>query len=277
MSLLEVENLTISFPQPLSDQWKLVVDNVSFTLGNEKIGLVIAGESGSGKSMIGRAIMGLLPPSARLPATKFTFMGKNLLTLSAKEWQYLRGKEIALILQDPHYSLNPNFTIGRQIAEMFHYHKSLSKKQAHYMALESLAKVNIQEPERVMDLYPLEISGGMGQRVMIAMMLAAHPKLLIADEPTSALDQDNKEQFLQLVTSLVKSENMSLLLISHDLDLVQNYCDKALIMSQGKAVAVCPAKEIKKEKNPYVQGLLSCVPRLDKKQRRLPTIPPEVR
>lgn len=254
MSLLEVENLTISFPQPLSDQWKIVVDNVSFTLGNEKIGLVIAGESGSGKSMIGRAIMGLLPPSARLSAKKFTFMGKNLLSLSAKEWQHLRGKEIALILQDPHYSLNPNFTIGRKIAEMFHYHKGLSKKQAHYMALESLEKVNIQEPGRVMDLYPLEVSGGMGQRVMIAMMLAAHPKLLIADEPTSALDQDNKEQFLQLVTSLVKSENMSLLLISHDLDLVQNYCDKALIMSQGKAVAVCPAKEIKKEKNPYVQG-----------------------
>lgn len=266
--LLTVENLQVSFPTRTG----LVeaVRGVSFTLGKERLGIV--GESGSGKSQTGRAIMGLTPAHARITADRLSFGDTDLLTLSASKRRRLRGKRMAMILQDPKYSLNPVMTIGRQIVETLLTHERLSKLDAKTRALAMLEAVQIHDPERVFTLYPHEVSGGMGQRVMIAMMLVCGPELLIADEPTSALDVTVQLEVLAILDRLVRERGMGLIFVSHDLRLVSSFCDRVLVMYAGRVVEELDASELSEAKHPYTQGLLSCLPRLEGDQHPLPTL-----
>ncbi len=270
--LLDVKNLSVEFQNKGTHTWSPVVSHVSFQITKENHNLAIVGESGSGKTMIGRALMGLLPLGARITAEKLLFMGQNLTALSEDEWQRIRGKEMGLILQDPKYSLNPNMKVGVQISEMYKTHFNASPRQAMERSLSALKDVRISDPAHVYHCYPHEISGGMGQRIMIAMMLASHPKLLIADEPTSALDQDNKIQFLNLVRDCIKHNDMGLLLISHDLKMVQEFSQNILIMYKGKAIDIVPKNRLQSHRHPYIQGLLSCTPNRDHPCERLSTI-----
>ncbi|THF48614.1 ABC transporter ATP-binding protein [Allorhizobium terrae] len=266
--LLTVENLKVSFPTRTG----LVeaVRGVSFTLGKERLGIV--GESGSGKSQTGRAIMGLTPSHARITADRLTFGDTDLLSLSASKRRALRGKSMAMILQDPKYSLNPVMTIGRQIVETLLTHERLSKRDAKTRALAMLEAVQIHDPERVFALYPHEVSGGMGQRVMIAMMLVCGPQLLIADEPTSALDVTVQLEVLDILDGLVRERGMGLIFVSHDLRLVSSFCDRVLVMYAGRVVEELDASKLSEAKHPYTQGLLSCLPRLEGDQHPLPTL-----
>jgi peptide/nickel transport system ATP-binding protein len=266
--LLSVENLKVSFPTRTG----LVeaVRGVSFTLGKERLGIV--GESGSGKSQTGRAIMGLTPAHARITADRLTFGDADLLTLSASKRRALRGKRMAMILQDPKYSLNPVMTIGRQIVETLLTHERISKADAKTRALAMLEAVQIHDPERVFTLYPHEVSGGMGQRVMIAMMLVCGPELLIADEPTSALDVTVQLEVLDILDTLVRERGMGLIFVSHDLRLVTSFCDRVLVMYAGRVVEELDASKLSEAKHPYTQGLLSCLPRLEGDQHPLPVL-----
>ena len=263
--LLSVRNLTVAFP---SLQHMLpAVRNVSFDLGREKVGII--GESGSGKSTTGRAIMRLHPAKTRITADRMAFQGRDLLTLSEREMRSIRGHRIAMILQDPKYSLNPVMTVGEQIAETAILHERLSRREARLRAMEMLEKVHIRDPERVMGLYPHEVSGGMGQRIMISMMLIAKPALIIADEPTSALDVSVRQQVLTILDELVSGNDMGLLFISHDLNLVRSFCDRVLIMYAGHVVEELRADELDKAQHPYTQGLLEALPSLTEPRDRL--------
>lgn len=266
--LLTVENLKVSFPTRTG----LVeaVRGVSFTLGKERLGIV--GESGSGKSQTGRAIMGLTPAHARITADRLDFGGTDLLRLSASKRRALRGKRMAMILQDPKYSLNPVMTIGRQIVETVLTHEKIGKADAKKRALAMLEAVQIHDPERVFKLYPHEISGGMGQRVMIAMMLVCGPQLLIADEPTSALDVTVQLEVLDILDMLVRERGMGLIFVSHDLRLVSSFCDRVLVMYAGRVVEELDASTLSEAKHPYTQGLLRCLPRLEGDQHPLPVL-----
>jgi peptide/nickel transport system ATP-binding protein len=266
--LLEVEDLRIRYPGregPVE-----VVRGVSFTLGRERLGIV--GESGSGKSQTGRAIMGLTPPQARVTAKRLAFAGTDLLALSPRQRRQFRGERIAMVLQDPKYSLNPVMTIGRQITETLRAHSSVSKAVARARALEMLAAVQIRDPERIFDLYPHEVSGGMGQRAMIAMMLIADPELLIADEPTSALDVTVQLQVLSILDRLVRDRGMGLIFISHDLRLVSSFCDRVLVMYRGRIVEEIAADRLGEAKHPYTRGLLDCLPKIGEDRHPLPVL-----
>ncbi|MFP5076848.1 ABC transporter ATP-binding protein [Rhizobium sp. YIM 134829] len=266
--LLTVEDLRVSFPTRTG----LIeaVRGVSFTLGRERLGIV--GESGSGKSQTGRAIMGLTPPQATISAKTLTFDGLDLLTAGARERRALRGNRIAMILQDPKYSLNPVMTIGRQIVETLRTHRRVSGAEARSRALAMLEAVQIREPTRVYDLYPHEVSGGMGQRVMIAMMLIAEPELLIADEPTSALDVTVQLDVLAILDRLVAERGMGLIFISHDLRLVSSFCDRVIVMYAGRIVEEIAARDLKQAKHPYTQGLLACMPEIGADRHPLPVL-----
>ena len=255
-TLLTVEDLKVSFPTRTG----LIeaVRGVSFTLGRERLGIV--GESGSGKSQTGRAIMGLTPGHAQVTAKQLSFDGIDLLSASPKVRRDLRGKRIAMILQDPKYSLNPVMSIGRQIVETLRQHESVSRGEARERALDMLAAVQIRDPKRVYDLYPHEVSGGMGQRAMIAMMLVAGPELLIADEPTSALDVTVQLEVLGILDKLVAERGMGLIFVSHDLRLVSSFCDRVIVMYAGRIVEELAASELANAKHPYTQGLLNCMP-----------------
>lgn len=266
--LLHVEDLRVEFPTRSGTVQ--AVRGVTFSLGQERLGIV--GESGSGKSQTGRAIMGLTPEHAHISAQRLEFSGIDLLKASAGERRALRGKRVAMILQDPKYSLDPVMTIGRQIVETLKTHERISTSEARYKALDMLAAVQIRDPKRVFDLYPHEVSGGMGQRAMIAMMLIAGPELLIADEPTSALDVSVQAQVLEIIDDLVKRKGMGLILISHDLDLVSTYCDRILVMRGGEVVEECAAGELRNAKHPYTRGLLAAIPRLDEDREELPVL-----
>lgn len=257
-SLLTVENLRVSFPTRTG----LVeaVRGVSFTLGRERLGIV--GESGSGKSQTGRAIMGLTPKNARIEADTLRFGDIDLLKASAKERRLMRGKRMAMILQDPKYSLNPVMTIGRQIMETLRTHEKIGSSEARQRTLAMLEAVQIRDPERVFDLFPHEVSGGMGQRVMIAMMLVCGPELLIADEPTSALDVTVQLEVLDILDKLVRDRGMGLIFVSHDLRLVSSFCDRVLVMYAGKVVEELASANLKEAKHPYTQGLLNCLPQI---------------
>ncbi|UDF36829.1 UNVERIFIED_ORG: ABC transporter ATP-binding protein [Shinella sp. XGS7] len=268
-ALLTVEDLRVSFPTRTG----LIeaVRGVSFTLGRERLGIV--GESGSGKSQTGRAIMGLSAPEARITARRLAFKGQDLLAATPAQRRALRGGAIAMVLQDPKYSLNPVMRIGAQIEETLSVHTKLSAKAARQRVLQALADVAINDPERVYDLYPHEVSGGMGQRVMIAMMLlAGEPELLIADEPTSALDVTVQAQVLEIMDELVRRRGMGLILISHDLNLVSRFCDRVLVMYAGKVVEEVRSGALHEAKHPYTQGLLNCLPRLGESRHPLPTL-----
>ncbi|PKA42116.1 ABC transporter ATP-binding protein (plasmid) [Rhizobium sullae] len=266
-SLIDIRNLEIAF----GGGAVRAVRGVSFSLGQEKLGII--GESGSGKSTVGRAIMKLLPPTAVVTADRMTFRDVDLIKAGERRMMTIRGRRIGLILQDPKYSLNPVMRIGEQIAETyrFHYPKA-NAKQAHQQTLAMLEAVQIRDPESVARLYPHEISGGMGQRVMIAMMLIAEPEVLIADEPTSALDVTVRLEILALLDELVARRNLGLIFISHDLNLVRNFCDRVLIMYAGRVVEVLRASDFANARHPYTQGLLASLPSIDDPPVRLPIL-----
>ncbi|MDT6938876.1 ABC transporter ATP-binding protein [Brucella pseudogrignonensis] len=266
--LLTVEDLRVTFPTRTGAIE--AVRGVSFTLGRERLGIV--GESGSGKSQTGRAIMGLTPPHAKITAKKLEFDGIDLLNTSARERRSLRGGRIAMILQDPKYSLNPVMTIGRQIAETLKAHGKFSSAEIRSRSMAMLEAVQIRDPERVMKLYPHEVSGGMGQRVMIAMMLVAEPEMLIADEPTSALDVTVQLEVLGILDKLVAERGMGLIFVSHDLRLVSSFCDRVIVMYAGKIVEEIAASDLANAKHPYTQGLLNCMPKLGTDRHPLPTL-----
>ncbi len=266
--LLKLENLTVSFPTPKGRVD--VVKGLSFTLGRERLGIV--GESGSGKSMTGRAILRLVRHPGRQQADVMRFDGIDLQSQSERQMRNLRGARISMIMQDPKFSLNPVMTVGAQIAEALLTHERLARRDVKARVLEMLESVRINEPERVIDLYPHEVSGGMGQRIMIAMMLIPRPDLLIADEPTSALDVSVQAQVLDLIDELVRDHGMGLILISHDLNLVARYCDRILVMHAGQVVESCDAADLHKASHPYTQGLLAAVPKMEETRDELPVL-----
>ncbi|WP_375671163.1 ABC transporter ATP-binding protein [Bartonella sp. SD1336NMGDW] len=257
--LLEVEDLRISFPttRGISE----VVRGVSFSVGKEKIGIV--GESGSGKSMTGRAILRLSPRAAIVKAKKMRFEDVDLLTASEPQMRKIRGKRISMILQDPKYSLNPLIRIGEQIMEAYRIHYRVSKAEARERTISMLESVHIRDPEHVMRLFPHEISGGMGQRVMIAMMLIPKPDLIIADEPTSALDITVRRQVLSVLDELVTKSGTGLIFISHDLNMIADFCDRILVMYAGRVLEELPASDLSHACHPYTKALLASLPRLD--------------
>ncbi|RWI87933.1 ABC transporter ATP-binding protein [Mesorhizobium sp.] len=266
---ITMENLRVAFPAP-SGELLPAVRGVSLTLGREKLGIV--GESGSGKSLTARSILRLLPRQAIVTADRLEYGASSLLGCSDAAMREIRGKKIGFIMQDPKFSLNPVMTIGAQIAESFRVHYSRSHKAAAETALESLAQVQIRDPNRVARLYPHEVSGGMGQRAMIAMMLAADPDVLIADEPTASLDVSVQSGILKLIDDLVTSRGMSLILISHDLPMVSRFCDRVIVMYAGRVVEELAAKDLMSAQHPYTRGLLHCLPSFARVTRRLPTI-----
>jgi peptide/nickel transport system ATP-binding protein len=266
MSLLSVKNLHVTFD---TEAGKVeAVRGVSFTLGRERLGIV--GESGSGKTMTGRSVLRLIRPPGRIEADEMTFDGIDLMRASEREMRSLRGPRIAMVMQDPKYSLNPVMRIGAQLTEGLRLRDKLSNADATAKAIAALNAVQIRDPERVMQAYPHELSGGMGQRVMIAMMLIPNPDLLIADEPTSALDVTVQAEVLSILDNLVKTRGMGLIFISHDLRLVARFCDRVLVMYKGRVVEELAAKDLLNAKHPYTQGLLNCLPRIGGNRAPLP-------
>ena len=267
-ALLTVRNLRVTYPgreRPVQ-----AVRGVSFTLGRERLGIV--GESGSGKSMTGRAIMGLTPPTAEVTADVLDFAGIDVLTAAPRTRRSLRGGRIAMVLQDPKYSLNPVMTIGRQIVETLTTHRPMPARDARRAALDMLEAVQIRDPERVFGLYPHEVSGGMGQRAMIAMMLVAGPELLIADEPTSALDVTVQLEVLGILDRLVRERGMGLIFVSHDLRLVSSFCDRVLVMYAGRVVEELASGDLASAQHPYTRGLLNCMPKIGEDRHPLPVL-----
>lgn len=278
--LLQVKNLAVSF-STYRGKVKAVRD-VSFSVDEGKtIGIV--GESGCGKSVTSHAIMGLLPrENSKIEHGKIIFNDKNITDLSEKEMNRLRGNEIAMIFQDPMTSLNPVLTIGTQIQESLFLHKKLTKQQARQRAIELLKLVGIPSAEMRLDDYPHQFSGGMRQRVMIAMALSCEPKLLIADEPTTALDVTVQAQILDLLKQLQQKTNTAIVLISHDLGVIANLCDDIAVMYAGQIVEYGSAEDIfYNAHHPYTKGLLKSLPRLtDKKGEPLSVIegqPPDLK
>ncbi|RWN65954.1 MAG: ABC transporter ATP-binding protein [Mesorhizobium sp.] len=267
-TLLEVDDLRVTFPTRTGRIE--AVRGVSFSLGRERLGIV--GESGSGKSQTGRAIMGLTPPQAEVTARKLAFDDIDLLAASPRDRRALRGKRIAMILQDPKYSLDPVMSIGRQIVETLRTHEKVGQAEARDRALAMLEAVQIRDPARVFDLHPHEVSGGMGQRAMIAMMLIAGPEMMIADEPTSALDVTVQLDVLGILDRLVSERGMGLIFISHDLRLVSSFCDRVIVMYAGKVVEQLKASELGQAQHPYTRGLLNCMPKIGADRHPLPVL-----
>ncbi len=256
MAELHIQDLSVTYPTP--DGPVDVVRRMSLTMGAERIGIV--GESGSGKSMTARAILGLVRPPGTVRAQALRYDGQDLLTLSPKGWRELRGRHIGMVLQDPKFSLNPVMRVGRQIAEAALLHKVFAPRQARDRVMEMLHTVGIAAPERIYQAYPHELSGGIGQRVMIAAMMIASPSLLIADEPTSALDVMVRNQVLELMDGEIRKRGMGLLMISHDLNMVAQFCDRVLVMYRGQVVESCAARDLYQSTHPYTRGLLHCLP-----------------
>ncbi len=266
--LLELKDLRVSFPSsggPVD-----VVKGISLSLGRERLGIV--GESGSGKSLTGRAILRLIARPGTMSAQRLVFDGIDLMSLSSRQMRKLRGARLSMIMQDPRYSLHPVMRIGEQIGEALVCHQRLPRRDVKLRVIDMLKQVRINEPEAVAQLYPHQISGGMGQRVMIAMMLIPKPDLLIADEPTSALDVSVQATVLDLIDGLVRDNGMGLILISHDLDLVARYCDRILVMNAGEIVEECLAAELAMASHPYTRGLLAAVPKMADEREELPVL-----
>lgn len=272
-TLLSVENLRVTYPTRKGPAE--VVRGVSFTLGRER--LAIVGESGSGKSQTGRAILGLTPKPGIVTADKLSFDGIDLRGAKPRQWRALRGARMSMVMQDPKFSLNPVMTVGAQIMEALAFHGRTSRAEKRDRALAMLEAVQIRDPKRVFDAYPHEISGGMGQRVMIAMMLVAEPDLMIADEPTSALDVTVQVEVLRILDQLVSEKGMGLVFISHDLRLVSTFCDRVLVMYAGRVVEELKASELHRAQHPYTRGLISCLPEIDTDVRPLPTLDRDAR
>jgi len=266
--LLSVRNLHVKF----ATRTGIVeaVRGIDFDVGRERLGIV--GESGSGKSVTGRAILRLVAHPGSVTADRMTLGNLDLLAADEATMREVRGRRISMVMQDPKFSLNPVMTVGRQIAEAYSVHHKVGSGEARRRTLEMLRDVRIRDPERVYDLYPHEVSGGMGQRIMIAMMLIPEPDLLIADEPTSALDVTVSMQVLAILDDLVAKRGMGLIFISHDLNLVGSFCDRVLVMYGGRIMETLAAGELQSAKHPYTRGLLSALPTLAGAGRDLPVL-----
>lgn len=269
--LLAVDDLVTTF----STEEGLVtpVDGVSFTVEQgETVGVV--GESGCGKSVTSLSILRLVPsPPGRIAQGRILFEGQDLLTLSEREMRAIRGRDIAMIFQEPMTSLNPVFTCGDQILEALRRHQKVSATEARDQALELLHLVGIPLPEQRLGAYPHQLSGGMRQRIMIAMALCCHPRLLIADEPTTALDVTIQAQILDLLRHLKKQLSMAVLLITHDLGVVAETAERVVVMYAGKVVEEAPVRTLfHTPRHPYTEGLLRSIPRLDERRESLPVI-----
>ncbi len=264
-NLLDVENLWVKF----QTRSRIIegVRGISFSLRQERLGIV--GESGSGKSVTGRAILRLIQPPGIVEADRIDLEGKDILRIPELKMRDVRGQSISMIMQDPKFSLNPVMRVGDQISEAYLLHADTSKAQARTKTIDMLEAVSIRDPERVYNMYPHEVSGGMGQRIMIAMMMIPDPKILIADEPTSSLDVSVQMQVLEIMDRLVRERGMGLIFISHDLNLVSTFCDRVLIMYGGKIVETCKADRLHEAQHPYTKGLLNSLPRLDAPRDRL--------
>src|SRR5918999_1703214 len=272
--LLEVKNLQTHFPTRAG--LVKAVDGVSFSVGEgELLGLV--GESGCGKSITALSVMRLIGAPGKIVGGEISFEGEDLLAASEERMREIRGDDIAMIFQDPMTSLNPVYTVGEQIAEALRLHRKLSRKDAREATVEAIREVSIPDPSRRVDDYPHQLSGGIRQRVMIAMALACDPKLLIADEPTTALDVTIQAQILELLNELRRTRELGVLLITHDLGVVAEVADRVAVMYTGRIVEESPVEELfARPKHPYTEGLLRSVPKLTeaevKKVERLQTI-----
>lgn len=271
-TILQVDNLVTTFQS--AGKTIRAVDDCSFRVTKGKT-LGIVGESGSGKSVTSLSIMRLIPnPPGKITSGKIIFEGQNLLELSEEEIRAIRGNKVSMIFQEPMTSLNPVYTIGNQISEMFILHKGATRKQARELSIEMLKQVRIPSPEKRIDDYPHQLSGGMRQRVMIAMALACKPHLLIADEPTTALDVTIQSQILALMNQLQEENNMGIILITHDFGVVAQTCDDVAVMYAGRIVEKASSRDIfSNPKHPYTQSLLAAIPKLGEKRDRLNTIP----
>ena len=271
-NLLEVKNLEVAFGGDNTAAVRL--SDVSFSVGKGEF-LCIVGESGCGKSVTSLAVMGLLPANGAVTHGEILFEGKDLLKLSEKELDTLRGNEIAMVFQDALTSLNPVFTIGNQLVESIVAHTALSKNEARGRAVSLLGRVGLPQPEKVMKKYPFVLSGGMRQRVMIAMALSCNPKLLIADEPTTALDVTIQAQIMQLLRELQTEFSMSVILITHDIGLVAQMADRVIVMYAGQVVEQGEVHDLfHRPAHPYTKMLLATVPSTkDTAQRVLSSIP----
>ncbi len=266
MTLLDIQNLRVTFDTETGPVE--AVRSVSFSLGRERLGIV--GESGSGKTMTGRAVLRLIRPPGRIEADRMMFDGQDLMTASERDMRALRGKRIGMVMQDPKYSLNPVMNVGDQLTEGLRQRDGLGRANATAKAIAALNAVQIRDTVRVMEAYPHELSGGMGQRVMIAMMLIPEPDLLIADEPTSALDVTVQAEVLSILDALVRDRGMGLIFISHDLRLVARFCDRVLVMYKGRVVEELLASNLLAAQHPYTRGLLNCLPRIGGPRGPLP-------
>jgi peptide/nickel transport system ATP-binding protein len=272
--LLEVRNLQTHFPTRAG--LVRAVEGVSFELDRgELLGLV--GESGCGKSITALSVMRLISPPGKITGGEITFDGENLLAATEARMREIRGDDIAMIFQDPMTSLNPVYRVGEQIAEALRLHRKMSRTQAREATIEAMREVAIPDPARRVDDYPHQLSGGMRQRVMIAMALACDPRLLIADEPTTALDVTIQAQILELLNELRRTRELAVLLITHDLGVVAEVADRVAVMYTGRIVEESPVEELfARPKHPYTEGLLRSVPKLTAeyvmKAERLETI-----
>jgi len=271
MRLLEVKSLRTSF---ITDMGEVrAVDGMSFSVEPGKL-LGIVGESGSGKTATVLSIMRLLPASARITSGEILFEGEDLLKLAEHEMRAIRGAQIAMIFQEPMTSLNPVFTIGSQIGEAIRLHQRTQRRETRDRVIEALKMVGIADPERRIDDYPHQLSGGMRQRVMIAMALSCSPRLLIADEPTTALDVTIQAQILDLIQELQSRLGLAVILVTHDLGIVAEYADDVTIMYAARVMEQAPAGELfRNPLNPYTKGLLESIPGVEKTARRLQAIP----
>ncbi|CAM4007430.1 oligopeptide ABC transporter ATP-binding protein [Yersinia intermedia] len=266
--LLEVDDLRVSFVN--GKQVTDAVRGVSFSLGKEK--LAIVGESGSGKSTVGRALLKLHPASAQIHANRLRFAEVDLLKASEAHMREVRGKRMSMIMQDPKYSLNPVVCVGDQVAEAYLAHHKVSRQEARERVLAMFDVVRIRQPQRVYHLYPHEVSGGQGQRIMIAMMLITGPEMVIADEPTSALDVSVRLQVLAMLDDLVQERGLGLIFISHDINLVRSFCDRVLVMYAGRVVESIAACDLDQAQHPYTRGLLNALPDIGNRRERLPVM-----
>jgi len=269
--LLKIENLKLDVK--LEDSIAQALNGISLHI-NQGESLGIVGESGCGKSLTALAIMHLLEGNLRITSGSITFENRNLLGLGRAAIRKMRGNDISMIFQEPMTSLNPVFTIGHQLVEAITLHQDISSKQAHELSIKTLEEVGISSARSRLKQYPHNMSGGMRQRVMIAMALACRPKLLIADEPTTALDVTIQAQILRIVDRLRKKHNMSVMFITHDLGVVAAVCERVVVMYAGQVVECAPVKSIfKKPLHPYTQGLIASIPRVEGRiPERLPTI-----
>lgn len=272
--LVEIDSLEVAFAG-YDGALTPAVRGVSLALHRgERLGIV--GESGSGKSLTGRALLGLLPPEAQWSAKALRFDGQDLLAMTPKHRRRLCGTQMSMILQDPKYSLNPVMTVAQQMRETIARQQDgggrLGRRAMRARIVELLAAVHIRDPERVADAYPHELSGGMGQRVMIAMMVSAGPRLLIADEPTSALDVLVSMQVLSVLDEMIERHRTGLIFISHDLPLVMSFCDRVAVMYGGRVVETCAARDLAQARHPYTRGLLAANPPLSNPPAELPTL-----